>query len=316
MLRMLSWRLCALVPSIVLLSFVVFLALHLIPGDPAVAYLSASQLPITEEAIERVTIELGLDRTVWEQYASWVSSALTMDFGTSYMTGEPVIEEFLFYFPATVELSVWAFLIVILSVIGLGSASAYYRKTWVDYSSRLFSIVGASLPSFWLGFLLLYVFSMSLGIFPSGNRGTVAHYVLPVLTLAIPYIAIYSRLFRTSLLEVEKLPWMSHARARGLSEKTIWLKFQLRHGVLALLPVLGIVMGYLLAGTFIVENIFSWPGVGRYMMNAIVQRDYPVIQFYILVIACLFLLINLIVDLLQAWLDPRQRHQKGGVKHV
>ncbi|WP_265181924.1 ABC transporter permease [Geomicrobium sp. JCM 19055] len=138
MLRMLSWRLCALVPSIVLLSFVVFLALHLIPGDPAVAYLSASQLPITEEAIERVTIELGLDRTVWEQYASWVSSALMMDFGTSYMTGEPVIEEFLFYFPATVELSFWAFLIVILAVIGLGSASAYYRKTWVDYSSRLF----------------------------------------------------------------------------------------------------------------------------------------------------------------------------------
>lgn len=170
MLRMLSWRLCALVPSIVLLSFVVFLALHLIPGDPAVAYLSASQLPITEEAIERVTIELGLDRTVWEQYASWVSSALMMDFGTSYMTGEPVIEEFLFYFPATVELSFWAFLIVILAVIGLGSASAYYRKTWVDYSSRLFSIVGASLPSFWLGFLLLYVFSMTLGIFPSGTE--------------------------------------------------------------------------------------------------------------------------------------------------
>ncbi|QQK78899.1 ABC transporter permease subunit [Salicibibacter cibi] len=311
MVALITRRILMLFPSLLFLSMFVFLLMHMIPGDPAQAYLTLSQIPPTDEAIAAARGELGLDLPLYEQYWNWLISALQLDFGTSFLTGERVLEEVLYYFPSTLQLSLAAFLFTITISVLIGIFSARYQQRLFDTFSRLFSVGGSAIPTFWLGFLLVYFFSYQLGWLPSGGRGGWTSLVLPMLTLSIPYIALFSRLLRTSLLEVSKASYVTYSRARGLREPSIFRRHILRHALLPLLTVSGVALGYLLAGTVIVESVFSWPGMGRYMVTAITNRDYPVIQFYIVFMAFIFLIVNMIVDLLQLWVDPRLRSKEG-----
>ncbi|MBB6448703.1 nickel ABC transporter permease subunit NikB [Geomicrobium halophilum] len=315
MAALIARRILMLFPSLLFLSMFIFLLMQLIPGDPAQAYLRLSQIPPTDEAITAVREELGLDLPLYEQYWNWLISALQLDFGRSFLTGERVLEEVLYYFLATLQLSLTAFLLTIVISVVIGIFAARYQKRSFDTFSRLFSVGGSAIPTFWLGFLLVYFFSYQLGWLPSGGRGDWSSLVLPVLTLSIPYIALFSRLLRTSLLEVSKAYYVTYSRARGLREPSIFRKHILRHALLPLLTVSGVALGYLLAGTVIVESVFSWPGMGRYMVTAITNRDYPVIQFYIVFMAFIFLVVNMMVDWLQAWVDPRLRRREGS-RHV
>lgn len=310
MVALITRRILMLFPSLFFLSMVVFSLMHLIPGDPAQAYLRLSQIPPTDEAVVAVREELGLDLPLYEQYWNWLISALQLDFGASFLTGERVLEEVLYYFPATLQLSLTAFLFTITISVLIGIFAARYQKRSFDTFSRLFSVGGSAIPTFWLGFLLIYFFSYQLGWLPTGGRGDWGNLVLPVLTLSIPYIALFSRLLRTSLLEVSNASYVTYIRARGLREPSIFRKHILRHALLPLLTMSGVALGYLLAGTVIVESVFSWPGMGRYMVSAITNRDYPVIQFYIIFMVFIFLIVNMIVDVLQSWVDPRLRKQE------
>ncbi|AXF56734.1 nickel ABC transporter permease [Salicibibacter kimchii] len=310
MIRRLLW----LFPSLLFLSIGVFWLMHILPGSPAEAYLLNSQIPPTEEAVDTVTKDLGLDRPLYEQYWDWFTSAWQLDFGTSFYTGDSVVEEVFYYFPPTFELTIGAFIVTMGMSVFLGTLAVVYQGRWFDWFSRLFSVGGSALPTFWLGFLLVYFVSYQFGWLPSGGRGDWHHIILPVLTLAIPYISLYSRLFRTSLLEVRERSYVTYARARGLREMFLFRKHILRHALLPLFTVSGLAFGYLLAGTVIVESVFSWPGMGRYMVTAIINRDYPVIQFYIVFMGFIFIIVNMLVDVLQAWVDPRLRRQ-GRYRH-
>ncbi|TYR80555.1 ABC transporter permease subunit [Priestia megaterium] len=302
-------RMLMIVPIIIIISLIVFFALRLIPGDPAEVYLRLSKIPPTDEAIAQARADLGLTKPLYVQYFEWLWKGMHLDFGQSFSTKNAVLSEVFYYFPMTLNLTCMSVAFIILASVPLGILSACYSNKWIDHLSRVFAIIGNSMPAFWLGFLLLYMFSLQLGWLPSGGRGTFSHYVLPTLTLSIPYIAIYTRLLRTSLVESMQQPFVLYSRARGLSEKRIMWKHILKHAMLPVVTSFGVSIGYLLGGTIIVESVFSWPGIGRYFVTAILNRDYPVIQFYVLFMAIIFSISNLIVDIISNYLDPRIRFQ-------
>ncbi|KHF38612.1 nickel ABC transporter permease [Halalkalibacter okhensis] len=300
-------RLLSLIPILFGTSFITFLLIHLVPGDPAEAYLRLSQIPPTDEAIEYIRHELGLNQPLFVQYFTWLGNAFQFDFGTSFVSGDPVFEETIYYLLPTVQLTFVAFVATIIISVPVGVFSAVYKDGVFDQISRLFAYIGASMPSFWLGFLLIYFFSYKLGIFPTGSRGTLAHLVLPTVTLCFLYTFTFTRLLRSSMLEQMKQPFILYARSRGLKENIVIGKHVLKLAALPFITALGMSIGHMLAGTVIVESVFSWPGIGRYFVSAILNRDYPVIQFSVLLLTIIFVFVNLLVDIIYAYLDPRIR---------
>jgi nickel transport system permease protein len=298
-------RLLAIVPIILFTILITFILIHVSPVDPAEAYLTAAHIHPTEELLAQKRHEFGLDQPLLVQYGRTVVKMAQLDFGVSYVTNEPVWDEVVSKMPATAQLAVSSIFFAIIVSIPLGFLSAVYKNSVIDYVSRGLSYIGASIPQFWLGYLLVFFFSVKLDLLPVEGRGSWLHLVLPTLTLSLALIAIYTRLLRASVLEQLQEPYVMYARTRGIKGRIIMIKHVLKIAIAPVITGLGMNVGKLLTGAIIVEQVFSWPGFGRYFVDAIFNRDIPVIQCYVFLAACLFIICNLIADLVQLYMDPR-----------
>ncbi|EAA9756072.1 nickel ABC transporter permease subunit NikB [Paenibacillus sp. UMB7766-LJ446] len=307
-------RMIAIIPIVFVATLVTFALIHISPVDPAEAYLTAAHIYPTPELLEQKRHEFGLDRPLFTQYIDTLGKISRMDFGTSYLTNKPVIDEVKSKLPATAELALWSILFSALVSIPLGILAAVYKNSWIDMVSRGISYFGASIPQFWLGYLLIFFFSVKLDWLPVEGRGSWENLVLPTVTLSLILIALYTRLLRSSVLEQLQETYVQYARTRGIRERVIMLKHVLKIAISPLITGMGMSMGKLLTGTIIVEQVFSWPGFGRYFVDAIFNRDIPVIQCYVFLAACLFIVCNLLVDLVQLAMDPRIS-AKGRAEH-
>ena len=301
-------RLAYLVPVWLGISLLAYTLANLAPGDPAYIILrrQTGEVP-SDEAVQALRQQLGLNDPLPVRYARWVEHALTGDLGTSYRTGDPVLRSLADRFVATLQLGLAALLVGIGIALPLGIVSATQRNRPVDHASRVLSLLGASIPSFWLGYVLIIAFAVSLKVLPVAGYGDVAHLVLPALTLGLGAAASLTRLTRANLLEVLDEDYVRTARAKGLTEWGTVLGHAMRTALIPIVTIIGVRFGQLLAGAVIVETVFAWPGIGKLMVDSIYDRDYPTIQGFVLFMGTVFVLLNLIVDLSYVWLDPRIR---------
>jgi peptide/nickel transport system permease protein len=317
-------------PVLLGVSLLVFSFIHLIPGDPAVAMLGERATP---EKVAEVRVRLGLDRPIWEQYALYLGKVVRGDLGVSVVRGDPVLTDLRRRFPATVELTTAAIILAVTLGIPVGVASAVWRNSLVDSLARLWALVGVSMPIFWLGLMLAWFFGVQLRLLPTGFRlesGTtftpwtnfvildaalqgdwplladaLRHLVLPALALATIPLAVVARMTRASMLEVLSREYIRTAVAKGLPQAAVILRHALRNALLPVLTVVGLQVGHLLAGAILTETIFSWPGIGLWVYEAIEARDYAIVQGASLVIAVIVVAVNLVTDLLYTAVDPR-----------
>lgn len=302
--RFIARRLIMLIPVLIGVSIISFLILHLAPGDPA-ELLAGEEA--TEEDIMMVRHELGLDKPLWMQYFMFLKGIAMGDL-KSLKFSMPVMDVIRPRLFNTLELSLASIFIAIVVGIFAGVMSAIHRYTWIDYLSTVGALLGVSMPVFWWGLILILVFSVNLGILPSGGMGGIRHLILPAIVLGTASTAIIARMTRSSMLDVLKQDYINTARAKGLLEKVIIYRHALRNALIPTVTVVGLQFGYMLAGAVLTETVFSWPGVGRLLVEAILFRDFPVVQSALLIVAIMFVLVNLIVDILYAFLDPRIRH--------
>jgi ABC-type dipeptide/oligopeptide/nickel transport system permease component len=283
---------------------IIFVVLRLVPGDPAYIMLG----PDADQAqVAALRAQLGLDQSLIQQYATYLTNVVHLDFGESFRLNADSMSLVLQRVPATIQLATAALLLSLLIGLPLGVVAALRAHTWVDRTISVFSLMGQSTPSFWLGIVLILVFARGLKVLPSAGSGTWAHLVLPTITLALPFLAILVRLTRIGLLEVVHEGYVQTARAKGLGEGIVILVHAMRNALIPIVTVVGLQFGALLGGTVIVETVFAWPGVGRLLIDSIGRRDYGVVQAAILLVATIFVLINLLVDLVYGFLDPRVR---------
>jgi nickel transport system permease protein len=307
-------RLILLVPLLLAASLVIFLLLRLGPSDPAMDYLRLSRVPPTPQALEEARRMLGLDQPIAAQYLDWLWRALHLDFGNSYSTQRPVLPDLLYYLPATLQLAGVALVLTLGISFPLGMWADRYRDRFPDQAVRLLAFFGVSMPNFWLGFLLVLVFSVYLGWLPPMGMGGWTHIVMPAFAISLMSLCINARLLRASMLEVKGQRHVTYARLRGLSDISVERSHVLRNALLPIITATGMHIGELIGGTLIIESIFGWPGVGRYAVSAIFNRDYPVIQCFTLLMVGIFVICNLIVDIVYAWADPRIRLSAEGVQ--
>lgn len=300
-------KLSNLIIVLIGVSILTFSLSLIMPGDPAETVLKQCGLEPTKYEIQDMREKMGLNDKIIVQYGRWIKNVASGNLGVSFKTGESVSEEILARIPATIELTFEGFFIMLLISFPLGILSALYENKWIDHVSRAFSFIGVSMPSFWMGLLFIYFFAVKLGLFPVMGRGTLKHAILPALTLGIGMAAKYTRLIRASMLEVLEQDFILTARSRGLKEKVIIINNALKNAMIPIITVFGISFGNMLGGSVIVEQIFAWPGIGKFLMEAIMHRDYPVIQAYVLWMAAIFVFVNFIIDLSYRVLDPRIR---------
>ncbi|OLC00396.1 MAG: ABC transporter permease [Candidatus Rokubacteria bacterium 13_1_40CM_68_15] len=284
-------------------SFVVFFILHL-TGDPAAVLLPPDA---SAEDLQRFRQTMGFNDPFFVQYGRFLGGALQGDFGQSIRHGEPAFGLVVERMPATFELSGAALVIALALAIPAGIVSAVRRNTPVDYVSTVIALLGQSLPTFWLGIMLILVFSVHWGWLPSSGRGTLQHLILPAITLGLFTTARIARLTRSGMLDVLNQDFIRTARAKGVSDPPVVWKHALKNAAIPIVTIVGIELGTLLGGSVITETIFAWPGVGRLSVQAIYNRDYPVVQAAVFLLASTFVLVNLIVDILYTYLDPRIR---------
>jgi peptide/nickel transport system permease protein len=297
------------VPVVVGVSVVVFSIVHLLPGDPVLAILSGANA--TPEQERELRAQLRLDDPLPVQYVRFIVRAVVGDFGRSIFTRRPVSEEIAEQLPSTLELAATAIGIAIVVGLTLGLLAAVWHNTWIDRAAMLVALGGVSMPSFWLGLLLIFVFSLQLGWLPATGQGGVSRLLLPAATIGLNYSAVIARLVRSSLLEVLGNGYIATARAKGLSEWGVTLKHALGNALIPVTTIIGVQLGNLLAGTIIVETVFARRGMGRLAVTAVLDKDYPLIQGVVLVSALGYVLTNLLVDLSYAALDPRIRHREA-----
>lgn len=314
MMRFIFRRVLLLIPMLLGTSLFIFLILRLGPSDPALDYLRLSKIPPTPQAVESARELLGLDKPIMTQYSHWLSDALHLDFGISYATQKPVLPDLLYFLPATLQLAGLALALTIILSVPMGMLAARYREKWPDQLVRVIAFIGVSMPNFWLGFLLILLFSIHLGWLPPMGKGEAKHLIMPVIAISLMSLAINARLLRASMLEVAGQRHVRYARLRGLSEMTVERSHILRNAWLPVITAIGMHIGELLGGALIIESIFSWPGVGRYAVSAIMNRDYPVIQCFTLLMVVIFVLCNLVVDIIYAIADPRIRLSAEGIE--
>jgi peptide/nickel transport system permease protein len=321
------------IPVLFGMSLVVFFMIRAIPGNPAQVILGQKA---TKEAVAALTHKLGLDQPWYVQYIKYLGGLLHGDLGESIRTGAAISDEIWPYLAATLELSLVAMIIAVVIGVNAGIISAWFQNSWFDYIAMVLALIGVSMPIFWLGLMEQWVFSIQLDWLPTSGREevrnpiepithlylldtllqgnteqfmqVVQHLILPSVALATIPMAIIARITRSSMLEVMKSDYIRTARAKGLSMFWVVYKHSLKNAIIPVLTVIGLQTGLLLGGAILTETIFSWPGIGRYIYDAIGYRDYPVIQSGILVIATIFIFINLIVDLLYAVIDPRIKY--------
>ena len=308
-------RVLGAIPLLFGVSLILFAVLHLAPGSPLDLY--ANNPAVTPEALENIRVSLGLDRPLPEQYVRWFGSFLRGDWGYSIRTNNPAIEDALSRLPATLLLSGSAFLIALVIALPLGIVSAARRYTWVDHTVTLFSFLGISTPVFWLALMAQLLFSVQLGWLPSAGiasvgDGSVAdrlrHLVLPASVLSLAFVAGWSRYVRSSMIEVLNLDYVRTARAKGLRERIVTYRHALKNALIPVVTVIALDLAMLFSGAVITETVFAWPGLGRLFIESMNGRDYPVLLGLMMFGSFGLILVNLLTDLLYAFLDPRVRY--------
>jgi peptide/nickel transport system permease protein len=330
MLRYFIKRVMTVIPVLLGVSILVFGFIRLIPGDPAVTMLGERATP---ENIARVREQLGLNKPIYEQYLIYAANALHGNLGYSILRQEPVTQQIIYRFPATIELTLGAIFVAIIVGIPAGIISAIRRGSWFDTFSMLLALTGVSMPIFWLGLMLIFLFAVVLHVLPTGARldtsteftgitnlylldsilkgdpkiffEALRHLSLPAIALGTIPMAIIARMTRSAMLEVLGQDYIRTAHAKGLRERVVVIRHALRNALLPVITVVGLQVGFLLSGAILTETVFSWPGIGRWLVDAIYTRDYPIVQGITLFIAIIFVVVNLTVDVLYAWVDPR-----------
>lgn len=298
--------------TLLLVSFIAFTLVNVMPVDPAEVSLRVNDTTPNPEAIAEIRQQLGLDRPFFVRYVDWLTSALQGDFGASYTNANrQVIDELARSFPYTLKLAGFALLLLVGISIPLGVLSAVHKDHWFDGVVRFFVFASTAMPNFWLAFIFIWIFAIQLHWLPSSGATSFSHYVLPAFTLCMAYVATYIRLIRNAMLDSMSQNYVVYARARGISEQQIIWKYMLKNSLQTSMTALGIGIVRLIAGTVVIESIFAIPGLGRLALSAIFNRDFPVIQAYILVMGALFVVSNLTIDILHTLVDPRLRQ---GVK--
>ena len=298
-------RLLQIIPMLIIVTVLAFALSNMSSGDVAEITLRSQGLEVTEKNIVVVRDELGLDAPLPVQYVNWLMKAANFDFGISFQTNKPVADEILSRYPATFMLAVAAMLISILMAIPIALISARYKDSLLDHFFRIVSTAGATMPDFWLGLMLLYIFAVQLKLVPVISGSKLQNILLPAFTLSIHYAAIYIRILRNNLIEINSYDYVRAARARGLSKNAVLLKHGLKNAVLPCITLIGVDFGKLLAGQFACETIFSWNGIGKFAVDSINLKDLPVIQGYIIIVAITYITINLLLDILYLYIDPK-----------
>lgn len=314
MLQYIRTRVLLTIPVLFGVSLLTFSILHLIPGDPARILLGdmgggAAAGDTSDEAYQNLRRELGLDDPLPIQYANYVKKSATGDFGRSFQTNRPVRETILDVLPYTLELTVVGLGFAIMFGGVLGIIAALHRNTWIDSLTMIFSLFGLAMPSFWLGFILIQLFALRWSIFPSTGTEGIKTLVLPALTLGLVASGVVARLVRSAMLEVLRQEYVMTARSKGLSERIVILRHALRNALIPVVTIVGLQFGSLLSGAVIIETVFARRGLGRLAADAVLRRDFPMVQGTILFAALGYVLVNLLVDLSYAWLDPRIKYR-------
>ena len=310
-------RILVAIPTLLIISFMIFSLLYITPGDPVLLMLgSGDTQSVSQEQYDAVRAELGLDKPFFERYMDFITGAVTGDLGTSYITGEDVFDTVMMRMPATLILTVASVLVGLLVAVPLGILAAVKHNSIWDSIATFLATIGVSLPKFWFGLVLIIYLSLRLKIFPSqgiayidrdGLGAFLSHLFLPAVSLGLGLAATQTRMIRSSMLEVLNQDYIRFAKSKGFNDKLVIIRHAFKNAMIPVVTVLGSEIGALLGGAVVTETIFSWPGVGRLAMNSIARRDYPMIQGNTLILCAIFLLINLFVDIIYAWLNPRIR---------
>jgi len=305
MLQYVIKRLLSTLPVLLGISLLLFFMLRMLPGDPA--QVLAGQMASPED-IKIIRQQLGLERPIFVQYGLFLSRLVRFDLGRSARTQHPVIKEVWARLPNTMMLAVAAITLACLFGIPAGIISAVRPYTWIDYLFTSMALFGISMPVFWLGLMLVVVFSLILHWLPAGGTGSWKHIVLPSFTLAAFVVAFITRMTRASMIEALSQDYTTTARSKGLKEEVVIVKHALKNALIPIITVVGLQFGLLLGGAVLTETVFAWPGIGRLIVDSILARDYPVIQGTILIFGLLYILVNLVVDMIYAFIDPRIRY--------
>jgi len=307
MLRYIIQRLLQLIPILIGISVLTFLMLHLIPGDPVLIF--AGDKPMTEERAAEIRHQLGLDRPLWVQYGDYAAHAVRGDLGRGLRSQRPVLDSILEVAPGTTQLTLAALALATILGMTLGILAALARGTWLDTAAMTFAILGVSMPVFYSSLLMILLFSFTLGWLPATGQGGVARLVMPATALGMISAAVLARLVRSGMLAVLRQEYVVTARAKGLAPRVVVLRHALKNALIPTITMLGLQLGALLGGAVVTETIFSRPGVGRLAVDAILSRDFPLVQGTVLFTAVAYVLVNLLVDISYAAVDPRVRYQ-------
>ena len=299
-------RLLGLIPTLFIVAVLVFLFVHLLPGDPARLIAGPEA---DAQVIEMVRSQLGLDKPLWSQFLSYMGNVLQGDFGTSLVSRRPVSEEIASRFMPTLGLTLASMVWAVLFGLAAGVIAAVWRNRWPDRLSMTLAVSGISFPAFALGMLLMQVFSVELGWLPTVGADSWQHYILPSITLGAAVSAVMARFTRASFVDVLGEDYIRTARAKGVTERWVVMKHALRNAMIPVVTMMGLQFGFLLGGSIVVEKVFNWPGLGRLLVDSVEMRDYPVIQAEVLLFSLEFILINLVVDVFYAAINPAIRYK-------
>jgi ABC-type dipeptide/oligopeptide/nickel transport system permease component len=307
MYRYILRRLVMTFPVLFGVSVAVFLMMHLIPGDPALALLRG-QPEVTDADVQRVREQMGLNDPLPIQYLKWVSRAVQGDFGNSVQTRRPVLFDIKVQAPNTIKLALTAMGLAIIMGTVLGTISALRKNTWVDTVAMVTALFGVSMPTFWFGLILMYIFALRLGWLPAVGQTGFKSLILPAVALGMDFSAVTARLVRANLIEVMISDYVKTARAKGLTERMVVMRHALRNAIIPTITIIGVQFGTLLAGAVVIETVFARQGIGRLLLSSIIGKDFPAVQAIVLLSATVYLILNLLVDLSYALLDPRIRY--------
>ena len=295
-------RLLMVIPVIISVSFIVFFIVNLAPGDPARLVVGVEA---DEETIERVREELGLNENIFLRFAKYMFNMLRGDLGTSYYSDKPVMEAYFERFPATMILAFWTVVIGMVVSLPLGIISAVRQYSWIDNFGMVFALLAVSMPNFWLGILLILLFSLQLGILPSGGYQGWYSVIMPAATIGMQMFAVMTRMTRSAMLEVIRQDYIKTARAKGLSERVVILKHAFSNALIPIITTIGTMFISMVCGAVVIEQVFSWPGVGRLILDAISKRDFPVVIGSVTLTTIVVCVVNLFIDILYGFVDPR-----------
>ena len=317
MCRYILKRILLMIPTLVGVAVLVFFLLRVLPGDIVELKYAGTGTYAPKQAIERERAQLGLDKPLWQQFLGWMWGIVRLDFGQSMWTGRPITYEIAIRLELSVELALMATLVAVLISIPLGTLAALRQDSWVDYFVRVFSIAGLAIPSFWLGILMILAFIIYFRWLPPltftsfwvNPKANLMQLVWPALAVGYRYSAVATRMTRSAVLEVLREDYIRTARAKGLWEKAILIRHALKNALLPVITVIGLEFAFLVGGLVVTEQVFNLNGIGKLFVEAISQRDYTMVQSLVLLTSFVFIFVNFIVDLINAWLDPRIRYQ-------